>query len=110
MSKNKSNNHWDKNIIVKKDLSDHKSKDYDEIPFEEIYNEYTLNIFSDASVSKDLGCYGSVAVCRDSELERNIFTKAGTTVNECELLGVRLSLLMAHKYQNNFRVIYLQIL
>lgn len=81
------------------------SNKHNEILLDEIYNEYTINLFSDASISKTFGSYGSIAVNRDTELEKSLFIKENTTVNECELLGIRLSLLLAHKYQYNYRVI-----
>ena len=81
------------------------SNEYNNVLLDEIYNNYTINIFSDASISKTFGSYGSIAVNRDTELEKSLFVKENTTVNECELLGIRLSLLLAHKYQYRYKVI-----
>ena len=75
------------------------------LELESIYNDYTINIFSDASVTRNIGAYGSIAVCRDYELERSIFTACDTTVNISELSGIKLSLLMAYKYQYRYKVI-----
>ena len=75
-----------------------------------IYNNNTLNIFSDASMrkhgSKQLdSCYGSVAVCKDNILDELFKINTDCTVPAAELRGIRLSLDLAFKYRYMFPVI-----
>ena len=75
--------------------------------FTDIYNDYTLNIFSDASMDNinNVCCYGSIAACRDSILNQSFFVRKDTPINHAELLGIIHSLNYAYQYQNMFRVI-----
>lgn len=75
--------------------------------FTDIYNDYTLNIFSDASMDNinDICCYGSIAACRDTILDQSFFVRRNTHINHAELLGIIHSLNYAYQYQNNFKVI-----
>ena len=58
---------------------------------ETIYNDYTLNIFTDASFSKNTGCYGVAVVIKDRILEYNCRITSYSTVPESELKVARTS-------------------
>lgn len=62
------------------------------IDLDSIYNDNTVNIFSDASMCNDSGCYGFVAVMKDTILNQGFFPREHTTNNESEVLGIRLAL------------------
>lgn len=75
-----------------------------------IYNEETLNIFSDASMRpRQKGildtCYGAVAVCKDSMIDEWFRIFSGCTVPAAELRGMRCSLTLAHMYKPQFKYI-----
>jgi len=80
-----------------------KSKDY--IEFEDIYNNETLNIFSDASMDPQnrRGCYGAVVVYKDTIIDQAFYTRENTTNNECEAFGLRLALYFALGYRYKFK-------
>lgn len=78
---------------------------YNYSDFDFIFNPYTLNIFTDASMNRENGCYGAIAVCMDNIIETQCFPRANTTNNQCELLGIKLALGMIIKYINSFRCI-----
>lgn len=84
-----------------------------------IYNEDTLNIFSDASFIPGLisdkkalgshyitgfgkGCYCVIAVCGDDIIEKECIISSNSTVNASELKGVRKALSIANKYKNQY--------
>ena len=73
-----------------------------------IYNENTLNLFSDASmrnVRKDIlsSCYGSVAVSKDTIINELFRLNTNTTVPAAEIRGIRCSLSLALQYRNMFK-------
>ena len=73
----------------------------------QIRNKDTLNIFSDASMRKSndgtsTGCYYAVAVCEDNILDSLYRFNSCSTVNACEIRGVRNSLLLAMKMRYQF--------
>ena len=76
--------------------------------FSDIYNPYTLNIFSDASmrISKGgitSGCYGVVAVCMDNIIYSFYRIHSNTTVNAEEARGIRSALAIALQYRYQFK-------
>lgn len=83
---------------------------YCAIGLDMFYNEYVLNIFSDASMrSKGQkamdGCYGTVAVVKDQIIDQDMRVLSDTTVNACEIRGIRMAISMANKYKYKFRYI-----
>jgi ribonuclease HI len=74
-----------------------------------IYNQDTLNIFSDASIHKNMyttnGCYGVVAVCRDIILNSSFKLVSDTTSNNSEIKGLRAAVCFADMYKTNFKYI-----
>ena len=74
-----------------------------------IYNENTLNLFSDASMRnttrKDIlsSCYGSVAVSKDTIINELFRLNTNTTVPAAEIRGLRCSLSLALQYRNMFK-------
>ena len=73
-----------------------------------VYNDYTLNLFSDVSTKpnavKDLAaCYGAVAVCKDTIIDEMFRFNSICTVNAGEIRGIRTSLRLALKYADRFR-------
>lgn len=68
----------------------------------QIYNNKTLNIFSDASMIKDYGCYSVIAVCKDSIMDSYCHPVSNTTVNNSEIKGLRAALTLALRWQNAF--------
>ena len=68
----------------------------------QIYNNRTLNIFSDASMIKDYGCYSVIAVCKDSIIDSYCHPVSNTTVNNSEIKGIRAALTLALRWQNAF--------
>lgn len=78
--------------------------------YEQFYNPYTLNIFSDASMLNEKhqsigGCYGAVAVTEDRVIESVYKFAKGATNNNCEIKGLRSALRLANRYKDNYRVI-----
>ena len=76
---------------------------------EDIYNDYTLNIFSDASTRKGpdhttAASYGAVAVCKDVIVDRFYRIHSISTSNAEELRGIRGSLRLVWKYRKEFEV------
>lgn len=79
----------------------------DVILLQDIYNDRTLNIFSDASSapgsSKGLFCYGSIVVCKDNILDSfYTFHDNCSCSYDAELLGLRASLYAALNYKRRF--------
>ena len=76
------------------------------IAFDMFYNTRTLNIFSDASIvsKKDGfdGCYGAVAVVMDDIIDKTFRQVSDTTVNNCEVKGLRAAIDIACKYKDQF--------
>lgn len=68
----------------------------------QIYNNRTLNIFSDASMIKDYGCYSVIAVCKDSIIDSYCHPVSNTTVNNSEIKGLRAALTLALRWKNSF--------
>lgn len=71
-----------------------------------------LNIFCDASIMQKSnrqfsGCYGAIAVCNDTIIEKSYCICTNTTNNDSELKAIRLGLRLALKYRNQYRVINL---
>lgn len=79
------------------------------ISLDMVYNPLMLNLFSDASIisrnNSYIGCYGSLAVTGDKILEKKYILDSDTTVNKCEIKGIRSSLELAIKYADNFRFV-----
>lgn len=75
------------------------------ITFWEVYNEKTLNIFSDASMKKSMGCYGVIAVCKDDIIDNMFRPCSDSTSNSSELRGLRGALMMANKWSSQFHYI-----
>lgn len=73
---------------------------------EMIYNNNTLNIFSDASMRKRGqfmdSCYGSVAVCKDDIADELFRINSNCTVPAAEIRGIRCSLILANKWKYMF--------
>lgn len=71
-----------------------------------ISNINTLNLFSDASMRRrgDIldGCYGSVAVTKDTIIDESIRINSGCTVPAAEIRGLRCSLDLALKHRFEF--------
>ena len=92
-----------KDAIFDKDLTDHKSKEYDQLDFRSLYNPGTLNIFSDASGFADgKASYGIICVCMDSIIQMNTFCLENSNNYEAEALGIRLALFTAIHYSRMF--------
>ena len=77
---------------------------YDDIRIEDFMGENTINIFSDASMTKGpgksfVGCYGVIAMNKHTELERQCKIATNTTVNNSEIKGIRLAIDVAIKYR-----------
>ena len=76
-----------------------------------IYNNETLNVFSDASMRKNgcnkLGayCYGSAAVNIDRIIEEDFHVVSKSTTPCAELMGIRSSLFLALRHRHEYRVI-----
>ena len=74
-----------------------------------VFNKETLNIFSDASILKTndntYGCFGAICVVEDEIIDYQYMVKEQTTVNECEILGILLSLNFANRYKGRFKFI-----
>ena len=75
-----------------------------------IKNPFTLNLFSDASMRKTndgtmSGCYGAIAVVDDTIIDSLYRINSSTTVNACEIRGIRNSLRLANKYCKEFSYI-----
>ena len=74
----------------------------------DIYNPYTLNIFSDASTrvcrgGRTAGCYGVIAVCMDNIIYSYYRIHSDTTSNAEEARGVAGALSLALSYRYNFK-------
>lgn len=81
------------------------------IKLDKLFNNYTLNIFTDASV-KNLGkeyitCSGSACVIGENIINTNTRITRHSTSNLGEALGVLLGIEDALKYKNNVNVINL---
>lgn len=81
---------------------------------EDICNDYSLNIFSDASMDfylkYKIGSFGAIAVYKEDIIDNSYFFENNpdtTTVNRCEAKGLRLALRLAIKYARNFAFINL---
>ncbi|MCK9199101.1 MAG: hypothetical protein M0P49_05815, partial [Bacilli bacterium] len=88
--------------------------------YDDIFNDRTLNIFSDASMTKceteTIGCYGIVAVTTNTILARHIFPDDTlyhlgiarySTNNDSELRGILKGVFFALQYRNDFETINL---
>lgn len=79
------------------------------IMYSDIINEYTLNIFTDASIRNRNygydGCYGAIAVYNDTIIDELYRINTNTTNNNAEIKGLRAGVFLALKYQNQFKVI-----
>ena len=83
---------------------------------ENFFNNYTLNIFSDASIlapkekvsgMRTKGCAGAIAVVNDEAPPKSIISSStrllsDTTNNEAEITAISLALDLAVQYKNNF--------
>lgn len=81
------------------------------ISYHDIVNEYTLNIFTDASIKNREygydGCYGAIAVYNGEIIDEIYRVITNTTNNNAEIKGVRAGVFLALKYQNTFSTINL---
>ena len=81
------------------------------IDLAQIYNEETVNIFSDASMTypnrskTGTGCYGAVVVTRDTIIDSYYRISTNSTNNSCEIRGIRAALIMADKWKSRFSYI-----
>ena len=89
--------------------------------YDDIFNDRTLNIFTDASMTKigneTIGCHGIIAVTTNTILERHIFSSSNnlhrlgitrySTNNDSELRGILQGIFFALEYRNNFEIINL---
>ncbi len=87
--------------------------------FNDIFNEDTLNIFSDASITKNenetIGCYGIIFVAIDTILEHipratspyHLNIARYSTNNDSELRGILQGIFFAAQYQKYFKTINL---
>lgn len=75
------------------------------------YNQYTLNIFADASIKriddrKASGCYGAIAYCGDVKITEDYKIRDfDSTSNNCEIRAIRLAVRIALQYMNQFPVV-----
>lgn len=71
----------------------------------QLVNDYTLNIFSDAS-TKGSGicdvCYGAIVVHKENIIDRLYRINSKSTVNEGEIKGIRTAIEFALKYRYLF--------
>lgn len=96
-------NKFKKDLVFGKDLSDNKSKPYDQLGFDMVYDEHTLNIFSDASgFDHRKASYGIIAVCRDTIVHIATYVLEDATAQRAEALGLRLALLFAAANIHNY--------
>lgn len=79
------------------------------IKLSDINNEYTLNIFTDASIVSRKGyydgCYGAIAVYNDQIIDQIYRIASESTNNNSEIKGLRAGVYLALKYKNLFKVI-----
>lgn len=68
-------------------------------------NDYTINIFSDASMSGKIGCYGVIIVHARNIIYQNCVVMDQMTNNRAEILGVREAIMNAINLRGNFPVI-----
>lgn len=85
--------------------------EYYGILLSQFYNDDTLNIFCDASITGkygcQTGCYGSVAVCKDEIIDSRYKMVSFTTSNNSEIKGLRASLDLALIYKDKYNFINL---
>lgn len=69
---------------------------------ENFINDYTLNIFSDASMmhKKSIGCYGAIAKVGNKLIDKKLDISTNTTNNNAEIKGLRSAVFLAMRYQN----------
>ena len=83
------------------------------IDYERVFNPYTLNIFTDASMNnvngETIGVPGFVAVNSNDNIPYNVKSSSQvlrqTTNNECELYAIHLAVIEAIYNMDNYRVI-----
>jgi len=89
--------------------------------YNDIFNDRTLNIFTDASMTKynneTIGCHGVISVTTHTILERRSFSSGDnsrslgitrySTNNDSELRGILQGVFFALKYRNDFEIINL---
>lgn len=88
--------------------------------YDDIFNDRTLNIFSDASMTKfeneTIGCYGIIAITTNIILMRHTFPSDTlyhlgiarySTNNDSELRGILKGIFFALQYRNDFETINL---
>ena len=84
------------------------------IKYEDVFNKYTLNIFTDASITKvngeTIGCPGYIAVIKNREeipfeTHTNSQILRNTTNNECELYAIRMAIQEAISMKDKFKII-----
>lgn len=79
---------------------------------EDIFNDNSLNIFTDASIqeighNQYIGAPGYVAVSGDNILESGYDVIANTTNNNSEIKAIKMGVFAAEKYKNAFQTIRL---
>lgn len=82
---------------------------------EKIFNNETLNIFTDASIItirdksyiETIGCPGCYVIGGDTELELNTQILRNSTNNNSEITAIFMGVLAAQKYRSNYRYINL---
>lgn len=79
------------------------------IMYSDVINEHTLNIFTDASIRNRSygydGCYGAIAVYNNTVIDEIYRINTNTTNNNSEIKGVRAGVILALKYQHQFKTI-----
>ena len=75
------------------------------VELSQFYNDNTLNIFSDASIDKNSGCFGVVAVIGDNIIDTRYRLISDTTSNNSEIKGIRSAIDIALKYRDKFQYI-----
>jgi len=84
--------------------------------YEDIFNKNTLNIFTDASISKigneTVGCSGCIATTTDNYgksiiVDEFYFINRDTTNNDSELKAIHAGIYKAIQYRNNYKQINL---
>ena len=79
---------------------------------EDIFNDYTLNIFTDASIYTEdkrwfASCPGAISIIGNTIIDRHEFIVNGSTNNEGEILAIRLGIYFALKYRDRVKQINL---
>lgn len=73
------------------------------------YNADTLNIFCDASMRKrgnaQDGCYGAIALCGDTLVDKLIRINSNTTNNNCEIKAIKAGVILGIRHGGMFKMV-----